>query len=1425
MKTIRQTSKRLASLLLALALVLSLGTTAFAASGTGGNTSEIASVTKIDPSDMQDGDYYILSMSGINCGDNCLQNHGNSGGTFAMSNNRNSYIYSDNDPYVLNHISFDGTVNTATVSMVWKYESNNDGYSFQAYSAEGPNNYLNIVDGESKTEGKADLTLGAQQSLKVTASGETITISLGSYNVRFTGGRGAGFEAGNSPNTVNFTVYKVTFREDTPSGGDDASEITSVARIASSELKDGGYYVLAVANINCRYNGAKCLHEDHESVNTTYAMSSKRNGYDYASMPAAYILDHESYDGSVEKTTTDLIWKYESYNGGHSFQAYSAQGENSYLNITQRGSYHDLTLGAQQALSVTPTGTDTIKISLDNYNVRFTSVTGSGYQAGTGTNSLDFMIYEVTFGNDTPGGGETKPQVVTRISGDDIKSGGMYLFSMPNIQSSFGVGSSPALSNLGNGYDKNNARIASPFDGTANTVYENVIWQVKEYGSGYSLKAYSVEGENAFLNFAEGNLDGNNTEASLALGTEQELTLTVRDDGCVRISHVIDGFTYNLRFTGGHGKGYEADVAEASSYFNVYAVDVSKLPQIKDEEEVRETPLYTIAALTDMHVDYGLEKQEDVIRQVTRQALETIKEKEDPDMVLSAGDMTSTNGSTAPWDMEVYNKTVQQLTQALAGASKDGKVLYVNGNHDYQIGGTAYNSGAYIDSAMRNGVGNYTDVLYEDADRQSNLLAYYYYIDGIHYIGLNTPYNGDDAISGYLYTENSINWVENKLKSIPNDDLIIFLAHYPLQDSRSITAASKGLSDSNGANTRLKQILLNYPNLIYLYGHDHGGPFIEKDTFERVTAYNADGSIEANSDKRATGFTSSFMGSLSYYNNRYNSGWLSAAQPQVVQVLMVYVYADHVDLQMKNYGNQVGIRRYPSSYTIPLVKGIASEVYQINATEGTISGVSHNTTVSEFLSNLEDNESLKVVDFSGNIITDTTREVRSDMKVRYLLGESSAAELTIRVDRAAESDMPYTVEAVAMQDANGQRVCALRNASAITSITVRANASGAGEATAIVGLYDADGQLIRSAQAAINGSGTYDISLPLSDLPAGTTWRAVIYSSLTTMTAASYPLTSDDDRYALTTTATSAQTELVAGVDQRERKLVVFNQNSEDWNNNSSVVWKWTPTVSNGFDNASAYSNASDAKLRYSDYYGGYVVVTTSSGGFVGIVDYETGESLYSRNIAYDGNLHATELLPDGNLVVAGSTGNSVTVFASSQGDGNGYYKKYTFEDAHGLLWDPDLEVLWALGGSQLTAYRLTGTQAKPELEQQAELTFDLPTSGGHDLYPVYGQENKFWVTTVSGLYQFDTDTGSFAAYDEGGANGINVGDIKSIGNQPYSGTIVRAVADVENDYAVWCTDTIELFIPRENGTWQSVRRTVTSDDYYKDRVWHYKYQ
>jgi hypothetical protein len=58
---------------------------------------------------------------------------------------------------------------------------------------------------------------------------------------------------------------------------------------------------------------------------------------------------------------------------------------------------------------------------------------------------------------------------------------------------------------------------------------------------------------------------------------------------------------------------------------------------------------------------------------------------------------------------------------------------------------------------------------------------------------------------------------------------------------------------------------------------------------------------EAVTETAQPSFFSAFMGSMRYYYNTIDPGDMPVETPNIVQALMVYVYADRVELHMKNY--------------------------------------------------------------------------------------------------------------------------------------------------------------------------------------------------------------------------------------------------------------------------------------------------------------------------------------------------------------------------------------------------------------------------------------------------------------------------------------------------------------------------------------------
>lgn len=322
-----------------------------------------------------------------------------------------------------------------------------------------------------------------------------------------------------------------------------------------------------------------------------------------------------------------------------------------------------------------------------------------------------------------------------------------------------------------------------------------------------------------------------------------------------------------------------------------------------------EEPLLSIACISDLHADYGLQSKAPYIRNSVIQTLNRIWMEEDADLLLVGGDITSDNADSAEhggWKYSTYEKVVEAYRTATKNATESGRSLWACGNHDYEAGAyDGYDAYAGFVSIMNETCGEPISSYLQRNDKSLKDLRYpdfpmglHYQIEGFDFIILNPPYS-----KKLTYSSGTLQWLNGRLRKIGADKTVFLLSHYPLTGSRGLSTPTYGLSGS--VCQSLTNILNRYPNVIYLYGHNHGGGesvYISNDTFERITFYDRSGAVAKNRNKVPASFISSFMGSMSYYNYSLDPGLLTEDDPAIVQGLMIYVYGDRIVFQMKNYG-------------------------------------------------------------------------------------------------------------------------------------------------------------------------------------------------------------------------------------------------------------------------------------------------------------------------------------------------------------------------------------------------------------------------------------------------------------------------------------------------------------------------------------------
>ena len=140
-------------------------------------------------------------------------------------------------------------------------------------------------------------------------------------------------------------------------------------------------------------------------------------------------------------------------------------------------------------------------------------------------------------------------------------------------------------------------------------------------------------------------------------------------------------------------------------------------------------------------------------------------------------------------------------------------------------------------------------------------------------------------------------------------------------------------------------------------------------------------------------------------------------------------------------------------------------------------------------------------------------------------------------------------------------------------------------------------------------------------------------------------------------------------------------------------------------------------------------LLITASGGCVCLIRISDQKIVFCGYAG--GNTHSAEILPDGNIVSASSTGNYLRLFRlryeSSDQAVQISTQDYYAENAHGVVWDRKRNCLWSSG--QLGIYRWYYHAGSDPSESflEADCCVNTGRDGadfcGHDLYPVFGED------------------------------------------------------------------------------------------------------
>ena len=283
---------------------------------------------------------------------------------------------------------------------------------------------------------------------------------------------------------------------------------------------------------------------------------------------------------------------------------------------------------------------------------------------------------------------------------------------------------------------------------------------------------------------------------------------------------------------------------------------------------------------------------------------------------------------------------------------------------------------------------------------------------------------------------------------------------------------------------------------------------------------------------------------------------------------------------------------------------------------------------------------------------------------------------------------------------------------------------------------------------------------------------------------------------------------LVALTNQGESLLEVYDISNGKLDK-STRVWSYqTP-----------FYNIAGTKLRHSETHGDVALIVCGS-GYGCMVSYPAGELLWSTNMAAN-NPHSIELMPNGVIAIASSTGAEIRFFTTAEKASKKINARVALEDAHGVLWDEQNQILWAVGRTVLTAYRVTlNADGTVTVTEDTSRRATIPSDHAHDLAPVYGDTNALWITTGSHVYRFDKTTKTFST-DYAGHEYLDRDNVKGVGNFE-DGSLVFLYPD--GAFKSWTTKSIVL-VRNQDGKMVMEEPVSETGHFYKARVWNTRYQ
>ena len=240
----------------------------------------------------------------------------------------------------------------------------------------------------------------------------------------------------------------------------------------------------------------------------------------------------------------------------------------------------------------------------------------------------------------------------------------------------------------------------------------------------------------------------------------------------------------------------------------------------------------------------------------------------------------------------------------------------------------------------------------------------------------------------------------------------------------------------------------------------------------------------------------------------------------------------------------------------------------------------------------------------------------------------------------------------------------------------------------------------------------------------------------------------------------------IIGADKHQNKIYIMDPDKTNLNN--GVVWSLSPEELTGVAPGEVpYVGGAEVKRVMG---GTHILIVANGIALIRIAD----KRVIWHGRAGGGDPHSAELLPDGNIAVAASTGPHIKFFDTTMPNNSLPVNEYRFKNVHGLVWDAKREVLWATGSDQLHSLRYNFDRHNPNIDSVVQENFIEPN--GHDLSPVPGEDKLLY--TGKDMWEFDIASRTSTKIGDKGA--------KSMTQKEKDGEIIYTVgAGAGNPYDI----------------------------------------